>query len=108
MNSTSPDAELIAACAEFTELDRQWHALHNAYDEDEDIPSNVLAPLGQRMTVVLDRICALRAVTPEGVRARGATYVAYAPEVIEEIDRSGCNDERLLAALMRDLVGSGA
>jgi hypothetical protein len=101
----NPDAELLAACAEFVDLDRQYRALCDSYGA-EDVPDDAAAPLERRIVFVVDRMCALRATTVEGFRARGASLVHYMPEIAK--DGQEYINDRVLAALLRDLVAGGA
>ncbi len=100
------DAELLAACGQFDALQRRLEALFDGPDwiEDEAERDVALRPIEAAQDALLDRLCSLRATTMEGYRARAATLALYDPNVLRKID-DGHIVERMVAALLRDLVG---
>lgn len=103
-----PDAELIALCREFQELDRRYCYLHNDAGLGDDEAEAATKPLLDRMTVILDPMCALRATTERGVRVRAATLLQYAPDKLRLFAKSSYFDDRLFTALLRDLMDFAA
>jgi hypothetical protein len=97
------DAELVAACAAFDALEVQVQAI-----DAEDHPVDSLKPaeaerIRRQQRPLLARICATRARTAQGVRARAATLALYDPDVLAPT--SPCWDELLTSAVVRDLLG---
>ena len=107
--ASSPDAELIRLCGEFDALQRRILALYPEGAtpiEDDNERAEAIAPLSDAQDELLDRICALRATTPAGIKARAKTLVLFVPDKAEcADDEGGYVDERMIAALLRDLVG---
>jgi hypothetical protein len=66
------------------------------------------APIEEQQQVLLDRICAIRATTTEGLTARAKSLALWAPDLIHETTPDFCYDTRMAAALLRDMVGSAA
>ena len=102
----SADAELIAACAAYDDLNRRFCDVCET-DDDEERMYAAQKYLSARMNTVLDRICSLQATTVEGFKARGATLALFIPEVLEKWGESKYDDDRMLFALMRDLAAGG-
>ena len=102
----SADAELIAACATYDDLNRQFCDVCET-DDDEERMYAAQRSLSARMDPVLDRICSLQATTAEGFKARGKTLAEFNPELLEDWGKSEYNDERMLFALVRDLTAGG-
>lgn len=73
--------------------------------EDDDARDCALASIKARMDGVLRDICQLRAATLEGHRARAAAVALWAPDLITEKDLDGGPAERIVGALLRDLLG---
>ena len=107
--ASSPDAELIRLCGEF---ERAATPHHGPYSEgatpieDDNERAEAIAPLSDAQDELLDRICTLRATTLAGIKARAKTLVLFVPDKAECADEEGGYvDERMIAALLRDLVG---
>ena len=95
----NPDAELLAVCAEFDALEHR----RNAAFDDDNLTDEAHDALREEQAPLVDQMCALQAVTPEGMRARARSLVLYDPEVVER--RIVYTDDRLVAAVLRDLIG---
>jgi hypothetical protein len=68
----------------------------------------IIEPFQDAQYDLLNRICAIRAVTLAGHVARARTYNLWDPNVLmrtDAEDEDGGWDDRLLAALLRDMVG---
>jgi hypothetical protein len=107
------DAELIRLCAECDALqsqvdalwaDRMTHlpnaeqiALEHARDAKQQ-------PLLEQMDPLLERICEMRATTPQGHAARARTLLQWDKNPIWTHDE--CWNSQLLGAIVRDLVGA--
>ncbi len=100
------DAELLAACGQFDALQHRVAALFDGPDwiEDEAERDIALLPIEAAQDALLDRVCFLRATTPEGHRARAATVALFDPGILGKVN-DGHPVERMMAALLRDLVG---
>lgn len=104
--ATMADAGLLTLCGEFDNLERAIQAslfagagqIANAAEGDR-----FRLPLHDRQDAILGDICSLRATTREGLRARARTYTLWWPEALNVSDASFW-DERMLAALLRDLL----
>jgi hypothetical protein len=107
-HSAHPDADLIAACAAYDDAERQFLALYEnpeiADDDAKLIPA--MHSIENTQVPILDRICELKAVTPEGIRARVRTVFLEDLEIKPEeiLETSPFVNERLMAALLRDLA----
>ncbi len=111
--ATSPDAELIRLCDECDALQRQIDEL---FDEGADpLPSaeqialerardQIVEPLCRRQDPLLERICDLRATTPQGHIARARTLLGWDKDPIWTHDE--CWNSQLIGAIVRDLVGA--
>ncbi len=109
----NPDAELLATLAEFDRLEREiWPPGVRGPDtiageEERDV---WIAPLQERQAELLDRICVLHAHTPQGHRARARSILLWDKELQKAIaagdDAKSYDDDRMIRALIRDLVGS--
>ncbi|MDT8261994.1 hypothetical protein RQ832_01920 [Roseomonas sp. DSM 102946] len=103
----SPDAELIRLCRAFDDLEGCIQALYEDGATpivDDDERSVAIEPLRERQAPILDRICALRATTPEGVRARAWTLRKWDVDLMSDGHQGDAND-RLIRALILDLTG---
>lgn len=99
---TPPERGLAAACGEFRRLeqernsitwptnDEEWAAVHAEYDA--------------RQKPVLDRIVAMRAVTLEDHRARAEALLSMFDGAALDGLKSTCWDDKLAAAMLRDLT----
>ena len=100
---SSPDADLLAACADYLRIQRAFDAIVVAGDVENDDPRlSMLDPL----PALVERIVKLKATTAEGhvARARCMTchYLAHHP--IAQDDPDGAAEDRFQAALYRDLI----
>lgn len=107
----SPDAALLRLCAEFDALERQYQALFVGANAEGDDAEERRKPAEDAIAALqgplLDRICALRATTPEGWRARAGTLALYAPHIARH-DPGDHVDSRMVGALLRDLLDGRA
>jgi len=101
-----PDAELIAACAAFDVLERQYRAIVSdaAAGSLEDLAADaerarLVEAQRPLVAIMVDR----RAVTREGQVARAMSLILWAPELMEE--GPGDTVECLTYAVLRDLIG---
>ncbi len=103
--AVSPDADLLAACAAFDELERAYIATYAGCPEtgpEWDAAETVRERLSDAQDPLVDRICDLRAVTREGQAARARSLALWAPDVVKE---GGADPiARLTTAIVRDLI----
>ena len=111
-SAASPaDAELIELCGRFDALERGIGALHSSGSApitDDDERAAAAAPMEARQDALLGRLCAMRAVTLAGLAARADTLALWADLDRAESCEGDCWDDRMLAALLRDLRGMAA
>jgi len=111
----SPDAELIRLCVECDALqakvDTLWQgdptrgmslAESRTFETARDLEQQ---PFSDAQDPLLERICELRATTPQGQAARAKTLLAWDKNPCWTDD--GCWNSQLLGAIVRDLVGKG-
>jgi hypothetical protein len=105
-----PDAELIALCHQFDELERAYQKIYDDPDatEDEEEAARLAQPIVARRAVLLPQVIALRATTFEGLMTRARTVyledVQIGREAVEVLEGSPYMNELLMAALHRDLM----
>jgi hypothetical protein len=103
----SPDARLIALCAEFDRLERRIGDLFDgpgAIDDDAARDAAV-TPIFAQQAALLPEILTLRATTLEGLAARARTMMREDLELRpDEMVASEFVNERLLGVVLRDLV----
>jgi hypothetical protein len=99
-----PDAALIAACDEFTDIARRLAALPGADLSEEAREGASEAFLG-RQSVLIDAVCDMGAATLEGLQARGRMMAAYQGTAAEF--PHGPWPEAMIGALLRDLTEGG-
>ncbi len=102
----SPDAELIAVCAEFDAWQRRFLATDFEALGD-DTPAGLAASAEQRCCIdaqdaLLDRMSELRAVTWEGQAARARSLALWDAELMKPDPHD--TNQRLTAAIVRDLL----
>ena len=111
---TGVDDQLIVTCAAFDVLESCINALNDpadpAYIEDDQERDDATAPIEIEQSPLLERMCFQRAATPMGARARARSFLLRhqeidPPALAAAIDRSW--DDRMLAAILRDLVQEG-
>lgn len=99
-----PDGELIDVCQAFDTLERSYQDHGNAIGSD-DLCDELASQTQADQSPLLDRACALRATTIDGVLARARTLFLYDATVRpERLLASDYVNERLLGALLRDLA----
>ena len=107
-----PDAVLITACAEFVALEGKINAIHAPpYDHLpvgeafalERAREGEAEPFEAQQALLVELICAARPNTPEGHAARARALLAWDKNPCWQ-DSESWND-RLLGAIVRDLVG---
>ena len=105
--AASSDEGLLAAAAAFCALERRMQALIEgpgcvADDHARDL---LLRPLRDAQAPHLDRLCHSRASDLAGHRARAGAFALWdAGELADLAEARGFPADRLLAALVRDLV----
>ena len=107
----SPDAELLEACAAFDNLERAYIAVPRDFWPDTPEQRAALAEQDRIVTAqkpLVDRICALRTVTREGQAARVRSLILWEGDDPTGNVDTGQVNERLLGAILRDLVGGSA
>ena len=105
-----PDAELLRVLARFGHLEETiWPAGGTGCQtiEEEDDRARLVAPLRAEQAALVDHACALRAITLDGLRARAQVLLLWDTELPTADTPESCIDDRMLAALIRDLVGGG-
>lgn len=106
-----PDAELIALCAAFMGLERRHQASFDpsspAYVEDDDERDRVNDPICDAQEPLVERICAMRATTLEGARARVRSILLWdadADPAKDPLCFGHSMNHRMTAAVFRDLL----
>ncbi len=105
---SDPDAAVITACSAFNALERRRLDLiegpgHIGEDSARD---QALAPLAGEQQVFLDMLCRRHAVTLAGHQARAISFALWDDgELSARASANGFLEDRLLAALVRDLAG---
>jgi len=103
-----PDAALIAVCAEFDAIERHivsHYAGGSRKIEDDEERDVAIAPFQEAQAPLLERIIALRATTPDGFMARARTLALWDLDAMRQIGPGHYLEDRMLAALLRDMVG---
>ncbi len=103
-----PDGTVIAACAVFNVLERRRLDLIEGPGRiaDDDARDQALGPLAGEQQAYLDRLCRQRATTLAGHRARAISFALWdGGELADRARANGLLEDRLLAALVRDLAG---
>jgi hypothetical protein len=102
-----PDAALLAACVAYAGVRRRIDQLSRAKTNlGEDALERAHAELHEAASSALAGVAAHRAVTLEGHRARAAAIVFWDEgELIRLVDKYDILQDRLLLALLADLVG---
>lgn len=108
--SAGLDAQLIAACLTHDALERCIDAFNDpadpSYIEDDHTRDRATAPIEAEQTPLMERICTLRAATPEGSRARARSFLRRHKAIDPAVDAVSPHrswDDRLVAAVLRDL-----
>jgi len=109
----SPDAELIRLCAECdalqAKIDTLWQgdptrgmslAEARTFEKARDLDQQ---PFHDAQDPLLERICDLRATTPQGYAARARTLIGWDKDPCWVAD--GCWNSQLIGAIVRDAAG---
>ena len=107
-SAVHPDRELIAVCAEFDAIERHINSHYAGGSrniEDDEERDAVIAPFQEAQEPLLERIIALRATTPGGLKARARTLALWNEDAMRHIGPGHYLEDRMLAALLRDMVG---
>jgi hypothetical protein len=102
-DSSNPDAELIAACAEFDVLERRFHAAH-CMGGPAQLDSFYLH---EERAAALDHITSMRATTGAGFAALASTLRLFAEDLVEKT-ADDYWDDRLIGMLLRDMTATTA
>lgn len=104
------DCQLIAACLAFESLERRIDAFNDpaspAYIEDDNVRDRATAPIEAEQAPLMERICVLRAATPEAARVRARSYLLWHKAINPAVDAAAPHrswNDRLIAAMLRDL-----
>ncbi len=102
---TGPDAELLSACAAFDALEHEAMALQAGPGliVDDEARSRALAAIVARQEPWLERMCALRVSGPVAWQGRARSLALWDREMLANHE-TGYTDQRLLAALLRDMA----
>ena len=103
-----PDAPVIAACVGFCDLEGRRLALIEGPDRiaGDEARERMLEPLSDQQQVYLDAVCGQRATTQAGHQARAICVALWdGGEIGYRARVGGFVDDRLVAALLRDLAG---
>ena len=105
----NPDADLLAACAEFNACDLQQRAIYDGPNsiEDDDEAAVASAPIFTRMDALLDCMEHLRAASHAGIAARAGSLAQHAGHWAFSFDERSTMTGRLLDHLMRDAAALG-
>jgi len=114
--AASPDAELLSVLAQFDILELEFNASFGPGDhtnaEWDRREREIRTPLREKQQPLIERICELRAKTPEGIRARALTAIGEDPELRRAVLNTGpdqtCQftNDRFILALVRDVLGA--
>ncbi|MGI4942722.1 MAG: hypothetical protein ACRYHQ_19520 [Janthinobacterium lividum] len=108
------DAELIGLCSRCDALQDLVDALHVRPSDDmtigqelawEQARDAVVQPISDQQEILFERICELRATTPQGHAARARTLLGWDKDLCHPRDHH-CWSEQLVGAVVRDLVAS--
>ena len=106
-----PDAALLAALAEFDAIEHYFLSLYRGgsrYIEDDDERTAAFQPFDEAQEPILEQVCSIQARTLEGILARARTIVLQDAELDPAADAlEGYTNNRLVAALLRDLLAMG-
>ena len=102
---TSPDADLLEACAAFDALERASLATFRQQEPgsaEETAAETERERLSEAQEPLVERVCELEATTREGMAARARSLALWDAELMKP-DRCFIGD-RLTAAIVRDLL----
>ena len=102
---TGPAAELLSACAAFDALEHEAMTLQVGPGRiaDDEARSRALAGINARQEPWLDRMCAIRVTSPVCWQARARSLALWDRDMLADYE-TGYTDQRLLAALLRDMA----
>ncbi len=101
-----PDAALIAACDQFVATFASMAALDKLHTTAAQTAWN---RLDRTLSATLDRACRMQATTQAGFAARARMFAAWMqPEAGAQDDPAGCHEDRMMAALVRDMAMGAA
>jgi hypothetical protein len=105
-----PDAELITACREFEKLERLRLSYRGSekYDpEEERKEDEAYAQISSQQAPLVEQLCRMRATTEAGHIARARSLLLWNRIGFDAAeDPTKYCSERMLAALLRDLVST--
>ena len=102
-----PDLAVIAACAAFNAIERRKLDLTEGSGRiiDDAVRAQILEPLIGEQQGYLDLLCTEHATTLAGHQARAISFALWdGGELAYRADVQGFLEDRLLAALVRDLA----
>ena len=105
---SDPDTAVITACASFNALERRKLDLVEGPGRiaDDGARDQALLPFAGEQQVFLDMLCRRHAVTLAGHQARAISFALWdGGELAGRARVHGFLEDRLLAALVRDLAG---
>jgi len=103
-----PDLAVITACAAFNAIERRKLDLIEGPGRivDDAARDQALEPLTGEQQGYLDMLCTQHATTLAGHQARAISFALWdGGELADRAGASGFLEDRLLAALVRDLAG---
>jgi hypothetical protein len=102
--AATPDAELIALCAEIDRLEDKIDSftIKGATLKEEEAQDLLAQPFADEQEPLIFQLCDMPATTIEGIRARARTLVKWAPDWE---NKSSGYDSAMISALLRDLIG---
>ena len=101
-STPNADAELLTVCAAFDATEHHRNALFDDGMLTDEVNATLRAVQNRRV----DRICTLRAVTPQGWQTRARSLVLFDDKFLER--RLVHAPDRMMAAILRDLVDNSA
>ena len=101
------ESPLISACAEFIRIETARCTLFDTID-DEGVRDPLLDELAEEQEPYFEMIMTMLASSPAEHRARAEAFAAMCNGEVFEDAESGCWNHRFAAALVRDLVATGA
>ena len=102
-----PDAEFLEVLGRFRKVEEAIFPAAGTGCQtiaEEDARDVRMAPLRASLDALGDRVCALRATTPDGWRARARALLLPYPDLPTDAASGLCLGDRLLHALIRDMV----
>ena len=103
-----PDAEFLSVLRRFREVEEAIFPAAGTGCQtiaEEDARDIRMEPLRASLDALGDRVCALRATTPDGWRARARALLLPYPDLPTDAASGLCLGDRLQHALIRDVIG---